>query len=72
MEKVLEIKVKANAPKTRITKEERGITYLDVKAPATEGKANIEIIKFFSKEYKGFVSIIKGFSSKKKTIRIET
>tara|TARA_Y100000310_G_scaffold293740_1_gene323549 strand:+ start:268 stop:486 length:219 start_codon:yes stop_codon:yes gene_type:complete len=72
MEKTLEIKVKVNASKTRITKEEDGIIYLDVKSPATEGKANLEIIKFFSKEYKGFVSIIKGFTSKQKTIRIET
>ena len=70
MEKVFELKVKPNAAKTVITKEEGNIIHLNVKAPPEKGKANQEIIKFFAKKHKAAVMIVKGWSSKKKTIKI--
>jgi len=43
------LKVKPNSPKTEILDCEKNNITLAVKAPADKNKANIEIIKFFSK-----------------------
>jgi uncharacterized protein (TIGR00251 family) len=66
----LKISVKTNAPKTRITdydKENKTIK-LDVHAHPEKGKANAEIIKFFSRLAKKKVRIISGLASKKKVL----
>lgn len=43
---------------------------MEVKALPEKGKANLEIIKFFSKEYKKDVRIVSGKTSKVKLVRV--
>jgi len=67
----LSISVKTNAPKTEITgfDKTKNAIKLNVKAQPEKGKANAEIIKFFSKLTKKKTSIISGKTSKKKTLK---
>jgi len=44
---------------------------VNISAPAEENKANIEVIRFFSKMLKKKVFIISGKTSKEKILRIE-
>ena len=65
---IINAKVKTNQPKFSVKK---GDTWLiSCRSRAEENKANIEIIKELSKQYKK-VRIIKGLKSKKKIIEIE-
>jgi len=70
----LNISVKANAPKTKITNYDntKKLVKLDVHAPPEKGKANAEIIKFFTKLTKKKASIISGKTSKKKTLKFSS
>ncbi len=43
---------------------------IDVKAPAHENKANIELVKFLSKALKKKVRILKGMKSREKILEI--
>lgn len=69
----LKIKVIPNSQKTRISdkKARADIDMLiELAAPAENGKANIELIKFL-KEYTGQdVEIVSGFKSKIKVVRL--
>ena len=65
----LRILVKANAAKTEIVGWEGNVLKVAVKAPAEKNKANIEIIKFFSKLTKKQVKIISGKTSKRKVLK---
>ena len=68
-ELVLDIVVKTGQSKTEITgKTPEGILKLNVAAKPIDGKANIEIIKFFKKKYKLNAEIISGKTSKRKKI----
>ena len=69
MEKIILIKVKTNSPQPRIA-EEKGNIVVYVKSKPENNKANIEVIKLFSKIYKN-VRIIKGFKNKNKLLRCE-
>ena len=69
MEKAIAIKVKPNSSQSKIV-EENGNIVVHVKAPPENNKANLEVIKLFSKLYKN-VKIIKGLSSKRKLLRCE-
>lgn len=66
----INLKVRTNAPETKITKEENNLIYLDVHAKPENNEANIEIIKFFSRLYKKPVTIIAGLRSKRKVLEI--
>lgn len=66
----IKVIVKPNSPKTEITKQEKDILKLNVKAPPEKGKANKEVIKFFTKLLKKQVKITKGFKSKEKILMI--
>mgnify|MGYP001578486815 CR=1 FL=1 len=66
----INIKVRTNAPETKITKEENNLVYIDVHAKPENNQANIEIIKFFSRLYKQPVTIIAGLRSNKKVLEI--
>jgi len=71
IEMTLKIVVKPYAGKTQITgKTDKGELKLDVAAPPKEGKANIEVIKFFRKRYKLQAEIISGKTSRKKKVRL--
>jgi uncharacterized protein len=69
----LAIIVKPNSPKNRITYYDgsRNALRVDIKAHPEDGKANIEVIKFFSRLTKKDVKIIKGHTSKNKVLKFE-
>ena len=63
----LEVKVKVNCSKNKlIIKEDKYLVELNAKPKNNE--ANIELIKFLSKEFKNKVRIVRGFKSKIKLI----
>ena len=63
--------VKANSAKNEIKEydKNRKAYRVNIKAPAENNKANIEIIKYFSKLSKKKVKIISGQTSKKKVLK---
>ncbi len=66
---LLHIKVIPSSGRTEL-KEENGRLKIYLKAPPDKNKANMELIKFFKKEY-GFVVKIKlGATSREKVLRI--
>lgn len=68
--KIITVKVKPNAPKTKIISQGENELTLAIAAPPEQNKANIELIKFLSKHFKAKVEILRGLSSKTKLIRI--
>lgn len=64
--------VRANAPETKIVKwdADKQAFRVDVAAPPEDNKANIELVKFFTRLLKKNVRIIRGAASKKKIIHI--
>jgi uncharacterized protein len=69
----LKIIVKPGMPKTEIIRwdEAKGALRVNVHGKAEENKANIEIIKFFTRLTKKRVSIVAGLTSKEKLIRLQ-
>ena len=61
---------KTGCKKTEIISENRDILEINVKGQPENGKANIEIIKFFTRKYKKPAKIIKGLKAKKKVVQI--
>ena len=68
----LKILVKPNASKTEIIgyDDSRKALRVNVKAAPEKGKANVEIIKFFSKMLKKKIKRISGLSSREKILHI--
>jgi len=64
------ILVKPNSSKNEITSMDSNILKVNIKAPAEDNKANVEVIKFFSRLTKKKVRIVSGLKSKKKLIEI--
>ncbi|MBS3097224.1 DUF167 domain-containing protein [Candidatus Woesearchaeota archaeon] len=64
--------VKPNMPKNEIKgfDKAKSAYRVNIKAKAEENKANIEIIKFFTKLSKKRVVIISGLKSKEKILKI--
>ena len=64
--------VKPNSPKSEIKSydKDKQAYRVNIKAHPEKGKANLEVIKFFSKLLKKEVKIIKGLKSKEKTIKV--
>ncbi len=69
----LRIIVKAGASRNEVLgwDDSRGALRVSVKAAASKGKANKEIVKFLGKVLKKKVSIVSGFKSREKLLRIE-
>jgi len=66
-----DILVKPNSSNTNIFFDEVSQKYrMNVAAKPEDGKANVEIIKFFKKEFKIDIQIIKGKTSKRKVLRV--
>lgn len=65
----LEVKVKVNCSRNRLVVKE-GKYFVELNAKPKNNEANIELIKFLSKEFKKRVKIIGGFKSKIKLIDI--
>jgi len=70
MPEIKKIIVKPNSPKTKIISETESEIKLAVAAPPEGGKANLELIKFLSKKFGKEVKIIRGFTGRKKIIRL--
>ena len=68
--KAIEIKVKPNSKKTEITAIKDEVYHINIKAPAEDNKANIELIKFLKKFFKKQPKILSGLTSKKKLIKL--
>jgi len=70
--KKFRIIVKANASKSQIKcyNEQKQAYELDIKAKAEDNKANIEIIRFLTKQLKKKVRISSGLKSKEKIIEV--
>jgi hypothetical protein len=68
----LRILVKPNSPKNEIIKwdSEKNALRVNIHAQPEKGKANLEVIKFFSKLLKKRVRIISGLASKEKLLEI--
>lgn len=68
----LKIVVKTNSNKTEVTgyDKSRNALKLNVASLPIEGRANIEIIKFFKKQYKLNIEIKSGKTSKEKLLKI--
>jgi uncharacterized protein (TIGR00251 family) len=66
----VKICAKPNKKKTSIIgfDENRKAWLVEVKAPAQDGRANQEIVKFFSKKTKKKVTIKSGLTSKEKIL----
>ena len=75
MKNTIKIRVSPNAGRNEIVETMTdGIIKIKLKAPPVDGKANTELIKFLSKEWKipkTNITITKGQTSKNKTIIIE-
>ncbi|MBS3095389.1 DUF167 domain-containing protein [Candidatus Woesearchaeota archaeon] len=69
MKKIIEIKVKPNSPDSKIVEKDNG-TIVYVKSKAENNKANIEVIRLFSRRYKG-AKILRGLKSSKKLVCVE-
>ena len=69
----ISIIVKPNSKKTQIVSydDARSAFRVDVAAPAEDNRANIEIIKFFSRLVGKRVQIIQGLTSKQKILQIK-
>lgn len=68
----IQIRVQPNSSKQKIQLNLEGLpekVYL--KKPAVDGKANKELEKFLSKHFKSKAKIIKGHTSKIKTVEID-
>ena len=72
-ENLFKIIVKPNSPKNQVITydKDRKAYRVAIKAKPENNKANVEIIKFFSKLLKKQVRIVKGLKSKEKVIKTE-
>jgi len=68
----LRVIVRANASRNEIVKydAERDALRVNIAAPAKEGKANAELIKYFSKITGKKVRILSGKTNKNKLLRL--
>lgn len=70
----LHLQIKASCYKNELTTSKDGKIFIKIKAPATDGKANNELISFLSKFYnipKSKIAITKGIKSPFKTVEID-
>lgn len=67
----INVHVKPSAGKSELTLFDETHYYVTLKAPAQENKANMELIKFLSKELKARVKLVSGLKSKNKVLEIE-
>ena len=65
----INIKVKPNSPDSKIVEKDNG-TIVYVKSKAENNKANIEVIRLFSRRYKS-ARILRGLKSSKKLVCVE-
>jgi uncharacterized protein (TIGR00251 family) len=67
----IKIKVKPHSGEQNI-EEKDGVYFVKLKSSATDGKANIELIKFLKKYFKADEVVIKsGFTSREKVVEMK-
>lgn len=66
----LRIKVRSASKKTEIKGVKDGVVLVNIVAPADKNKANLEVVKFFSKLLKKQVRIKSGLKSREKVLLI--
>ncbi len=74
MGEVVKIRVVPNAPKTAAAGAYGDGVKIKINAPAMDGKANAELVKFLSKFFgigRGAIEIISGETSRDKLVRID-
>lgn len=66
------VHVQSSKPKSKIKEYDNGsqVLYIDIGAPAINGKANLELVRFFKKKLNKQARIISGLSSKRKVIEL--
>ena len=72
---LINIRIVPNSSKTSVTKEDNGIIKVKVTAQPIENKANIALIEYLSKLLKlpkSSIKIVKGDTSKDKTLLLKT
>jgi len=69
MMSVVKVFVKTGARRTGLLYEKENVLNIAVNAPAKDGRANLELLKFLSRRYGCTVTIIRGRSSRKKLIK---
>ena len=69
---IVDIIVKPNSKKSEILgfDKEKNAYLVSVKSEPEKGKANLEVVKLFKKEFKKDIKIIKGLTSKKKSLKL--
>ena len=67
---IIKIKVYPHSGKEEIVKLSDDSYKVYLKKPAEDNKANIELIKLFSKHFKSQVSIVKGYKGRDKILEI--
>ena len=70
----ISVQVHPNANRSQITGFERGIWQIKVAAPPVKGRANQELIVFLSQALqvgKSAVGVVKGYTSRHKTVTID-
>lgn len=65
---ILKVVVKPGRGKNEIISRENGLLIVAIKEPAEHNKANLELVRFLSKETGRQVRIKSGFSSRRKTL----
>lgn len=70
MKKTIYLTVRTNAPETKITKQEGDQWKMDVHAHPEDNKANLEIIKYLTKNCGTDIKILRGLSSRKKIVQL--
>lgn len=66
----LKVIVRPGRSRTEIKSEGPGIMRIDVHAPAKDGRANQELVRFLSRHFRKRVEIRSGFASREKLVRI--
>ena len=75
MSLVFKVKVIPNAPKVKISEYQPGVLKVSLTSPPSKGKANEELVKLIARKLnlpKSKISITSGFTSRLKTISIDT
>jgi uncharacterized protein (TIGR00251 family) len=67
---IIKVQVKPSAKQSEILEESEGFLKVAISAPAYEGKANSELIKFLKKAKGWKATILKGKTSKTKLVQV--
>ncbi|MEK6903290.1 MAG: DUF167 domain-containing protein [Nanoarchaeota archaeon] len=70
MNRTYKVTVRPRSAETTILKEEGDHLTVAVHASPENGKANLELIKFLSKYFDAEVKILRGLTSRKKTVLV--